>query len=118
MDTCLHHNVMATNANAAGKTVAKVWTFTSESNPDKEYECMQYTDLSTSCNCRGWTLRVDARGQRSCRHTRLVDMGKADAQCVSMHDYTKEDTRVKLAFETSVTKAKDTLASGKRRMSF
>lgn len=102
---------------AAGKTVAKVWTFVSDSNPDKEYETMQFTDLSTSCNCMGWTRRVDAKGERSCKHTRLVDQERADKTCASSHDYTKEDTRVKLAFETSVTKAKDTLGSGKRRLS-
>jgi len=106
------------SASAAGKTVAKVWTFVSDSNPDKEYETMQYTDLSTSCNCMVWTRRVDVNGDRSCKHTRLVDQGRADKTCASTHDYTKTDTRLKLEFETSVTKAKDTLGSGKRRMSF
>ena len=98
--------------------VAKVFAFTSDSNPDREYETLVYTDLSTSCNCPGWTRRVDARGHRSCKHTRLFDQGRAEKMCASMHDYTKEDTRVKLAFETSVSQAQDTMSSGKRRMSF
>ena len=104
------------NSNIAGKTVAKVWTFESSSNPDKTYETMQYTDLVTSCNCRGWINRVDARGNRSCTHTRMVDQGVADKRAISFHDYTKEDTRLKLEFDTAVAKAQDPMASGKRRL--
>lgn len=112
---------MAQSSKIDGKTIAKCWTFVSDSNPDNEYETLQYTDLSTSCNCRGWTMggkRLDAQGNRSCKHTRAVDMGKADRMSTTFHDYTKTDTRVKQAFEQSVTVAKDTLASGKRRMTF
>lgn len=98
--------------------IAKTWTFISDSNPDREYETLMMTDLSTSCNCPGWTRRVDAKGERSCKHTRLVDQGRADKVCVSSHDYTKSDDKIKQAFEVSVVKAKDTLGSGKRRMSF
>lgn len=88
----------------------------SDSNPDKEYETLQMANLETSCNCPGWTRRVDAKGNRSCKHTRLVDQGRADKVCVSMHDYTKADTRVKLEFETAVAEAKDPMSSGKRRL--
>lgn len=70
--------------------VAKVWTFASGSNPNKTYETLQYVDSTTSCNCPGWTRRVDASGNRSCRHTRDVHQGTADANAVSSHDYTSE----------------------------
>ena len=69
------------------KKIAKVWTFTSDSNPNKQYETLQYTDSSTSCGCPGWTRRVAADGSRTCKHTRLIDQGQADSQCVSSHEY-------------------------------
>ena len=78
------------------KNIAKVWLFGSESNPGREpYETILYTDGSTSCNCRGWTnLKKDAGGVRSCRHTRLVDMGQADSQAKTGKDYTKNVPKV------------------------
>jgi len=69
------------------KIVAKVWEFGSSSNPAKKYETLQYTDETISCNCPGWTRRVDAQGNRSCKHTRSVDMGTADSDCLNSHDY-------------------------------
>lgn len=68
------------------KDVAKVWTFESSSSK-KEYETLQYTDGSTSCNCPGWTRRVAADGSRTCKHTRMVDQGIADTRAVSFHEY-------------------------------
>ena len=73
------------------KTVSKVWTFGSDSNPDKEYETLQFTDGSTSCNCMGWTRRTAADGSRSCKHTRLVDMGRADDVCNATHSYERKE---------------------------
>jgi hypothetical protein len=70
------------------KNIAQVWTFASDSNPNMEYETLQYLDGSTSCNCKGWTRRVAADGSRSCKHTRLVDMGSADDHCTATHQYT------------------------------
>jgi len=69
------------------KTISKVWTFSSDSNPSVQYETLQYADGTTSCNCKGWTRRVAADGSRSCKHTRLVDMGTADAICTANHNY-------------------------------
>ena len=69
------------------KIISKVWAFPSDSNPSLEYETLQYTDGTTSCNCKGWTRRVASDGSRSCKHTRLVDMGAADVQCKSSHHY-------------------------------
>lgn len=68
--------------NPMNKTIAKVWTFESSSS-NNIYETLQYIDGSTSCDCPGWTRRA----QRICKHTRAVDMGIADQQCISCHDY-------------------------------
>ena len=72
------------------KQITRVWTFESDSNPNIEYETLQYTDGSTSCNCKGWTRRVAADGSRSCKHNRLVDMGTADANCTATHNYQQQ----------------------------
>jgi len=69
------------------KRIIKVWTFRSDSNPGVEYESLQYEDGTTSCNCKGWTRRVTPDGTRSCKHTRSVDMGTADDQCLATHHY-------------------------------
>lgn len=68
--------------------IKKVWTFLSESNPNKKYETLLYSDDSTSCNCPGWTRRFK-KGVRSCKHIRMVDMGTADQECTNSHDYAK-----------------------------
>ena len=69
------------------RTILKVWTFGSTSG-NGTYETLQYNDLSTSCNCAGWTRRVAVDGSRSCRHTRLVHQGLADQLAMRFHDYT------------------------------
>jgi hypothetical protein len=68
------------------KTIAKTWWFESGSNPDKKYETLQYEDGTTSCNCMGWCRRVDPNGLRSCKHTRMVQSGMADSECVKSLD--------------------------------
>ena len=68
------------------KAIAKVWTMLS-SNGHTEYETLQYTDGSASCNCPGWTRHVKDDGSRSCKHIRAVDMGSANQMCERMHDY-------------------------------
>src|SRR5512140_2780604 len=69
------------------KQITRVWSFASDSNPNIEYETLQYTDGTTSCNCIGWTRRVAADGSRSCKHTRYVDMGTAGNHCTATHSY-------------------------------
>ena len=69
------------------KQIHRVWTFASDSNPNIEYETLQYLDGSTSCNCKGWTRRVASDGSRSCKHSRIVDMGTADQHCTATHNY-------------------------------
>ena len=61
------------------KQITRVWSFASDSNPNIEYETLQYTDGTTSCNCMGWTRRVAVDGTRSCKHTRYVVSGTRDA---------------------------------------
>ena len=69
------------------KPIQRVWTFASDSNPELEYQTLQYNDGTTSCNCKGWTRRLAADGTRSCKHTRWVDLGTADRHCTSAKDY-------------------------------
>ena len=77
------------------KTISKIWTFASDSNRDKEYETLEFIDGSTSCNCMGWTRRTAADGSRSCKHTRLVDMGRADVHCKASHNYQQKENHAK-----------------------
>jgi hypothetical protein len=63
------------------KTIAKTWRFKSNSNPDKTYETIQYTDGTTSCQCKGWIIKKEGR-ERECTHTRMVENGLADSHCV------------------------------------
>ena len=79
------------------KALLKVWEFESSSSRGKNYETLLYADLSTSCNCMGWTRRTAPDGSRSCKHTRLVHMERADAECVSSHDYTRTSPGVAAA---------------------
>jgi hypothetical protein len=68
------------------KSIAKVWTFKSSSS-DKTYQALLYSDGSTSCDCPGWTRRCDSSGKRTCRHTRSVELGNADAEAANFHSY-------------------------------
>src|SRR5580765_5358875 len=79
------------------KAIRKVWTFESDSNPNIEYETLQYSDGSTSCNCKGWTRRVAGDGTRSCKHTRYVDIGIADQNCVASHNYQEQSQRKEIS---------------------
>jgi len=69
------------------KPIHKVWTFRSDSDPDVSYQTLLCTDGTTSCECRGWCRRVAADGSRSCKHTRMVDLGTADQHCTATHEY-------------------------------
>jgi len=40
------------------KSINRVWTFASASDPDIQYQTLQYSDGTTSCDCKGWTRRV------------------------------------------------------------
>ena len=69
------------------KNISNVWTFPSDSNPNIQYETLQFVNGTTSCNCKGWTRRVATDGARSCKHTRYVDMGISDQHCTATHNY-------------------------------
>ncbi len=69
------------------KKITRVWSFASDSNPNLEYQTLQYADGTSSCNCKGWTRRVAPDGSRSCKHTRSVNMGTADDHCKATHSY-------------------------------
>ena len=63
--------------------VVKIWHFSSETSTGRPpYQTLLYDNGATSCNCWGWCKRtsiVEGRVCRSCKHTRLVDSGQADA---------------------------------------
>jgi hypothetical protein len=66
--------------------IARSWMFESSSGSGV-YETLQYTTGALSCACPGWTRRVDRNGQRSCKHTRMVEQGVADMHAVSSKVY-------------------------------
>jgi hypothetical protein len=66
--------------------IVQTWTFESSSGHGL-YETIRYINGGTSCDCPGWTRRVDDRGQRSCKHTRWVEQGVADRMSVSTKRY-------------------------------
>lgn len=66
--------------------ISKAWTFKSSSGT-KRYQTLQYADGTTSCDCPGWTRRAGVNNERSCKHTRSVLMGQADAEALSKMDY-------------------------------
>jgi hypothetical protein len=69
-----------------GKEVAKIYAMPSSSG-SKTYQTVQYVDGSTSCDCMGWTRRVQPDGSRTCKHIRFVDMGIADREAVSSQNF-------------------------------
>jgi len=94
------------------KDIAKVWEFASSSSNAK-YETLQYVDSTTSCNCPGWTRRVAADGSRSCKHTRMVDMGTADRECAATHDYTRSGVKAPAKVQASAPLAAPTKKTAK-----
>ena len=55
------------------KTVTQEFQFKSKSNPNgKGYTALLYADGTTSCNCRGWTIKKSDK-ERGCRHTKEVE---------------------------------------------
>ena len=69
---------------------AKVWDFESDSNPNKSYQSVLYTNGTTSCNCMGWTRHKQAGGDRTCKHVEWIAMGLADARCAASNDFRQE----------------------------
>lgn len=63
-------------------SVNYAWKFLS-SDGKRIYETLRYTDGSVSCDCPGWTRRVGADGDRTCKHCREVQMGTANQSATS-----------------------------------
>jgi hypothetical protein len=64
------------------RTIVQTFYFDS-SKGNKVYETLLYDDKSTSCDCPGWCRRVQSDGSRSCKHTRLVEAGRAISACTN-----------------------------------
>ena len=74
--------------------IAKSWMFASSSGSGI-YETILYVTGATSCNCKGWTSHLDKKtGQRSCKHTRMVEQGVADQAAESCHNYISDGASV------------------------
>lgn len=105
--------------------IAKTWMFASSSGSGM-YETILYVNGTSSCNCNGWTRRVDKQGKRSCKHTRMVEQGVADSAAESCKNYTSSDTSLLkgavklLGVEKSkpVQKQKDSTPSGRPKSRF
>ena len=94
----------------------KSWWFPSESNPNKPpYETMLNDDESLSCNCPGWTRRLERSGRRSCRHTRLVEAGLADDCAVKVIDYRTGSTQNPISFRQPKKTGEKTINLNKSR---
>jgi len=76
---------MSTENNMRNKKPVRYWTFESSSG-SKTYQAIFYDDSSTSCDCMGWTRRVAPDGSRSCKHTRSIEMGRADYDSVAFSE--------------------------------
>src|SRR5678816_2896881 len=59
------------------KAVAYRWEFQSSSGKGT-HETLLYYDGTLSCSCPGWTKR----SIRSCKHTRMVEAGKAHGEAI------------------------------------
>lgn len=65
------------------KTIARTFIFESDSDPDRTYQTLQYTDGTTSCDCKGWTRR-NPPGGRTCKHVRYVLAGLGNRHAISV----------------------------------
>lgn len=68
------------------KAIHKTWAFRS-SNGHTMYQTLLFAGGETSCDCPGWTRRVAPDGSRSCKHTRMVELGIADSIAEKFMDY-------------------------------
>lgn len=75
----------------SARMLACVFVFISDSNPQKKYQALQYTDGSTSCECPGWVFRKKTLpdGSRTCKHTRWIDCGVAESHAETVTRYSE-----------------------------
>lgn len=64
------------------QTINQIWAFGSSSGGNV-YQTIRWESGAVSCDCPGWTRRVAPDGSRSCKHTRMVDLGLADQACLA-----------------------------------
>lgn len=71
------------------KVIATLFVFESDSRPGKTYQSLQYTDGSTSCECPGWVFKRKSTvdGQRTCKHTRLIESGFGARSALRVVEY-------------------------------
>lgn len=74
------------------KRVVKVWTFRGNlrGSVQDRYETIRYADGTLSCDCRGWCRCADEDGNRTCKHTRMVEQGVADKRAMTVRVPTRE----------------------------
>lgn len=59
------------------RIIVRTYFFGSDSSPGKEYQTLEYSDNTQTCDCKGWVFKkkATADGQRTCKHTRIVQCG-------------------------------------------
>ena len=55
------------------RTIVSTHIFASDSSPGTKYQTLVYNDGTLSCDCKGWTRRVQGDGSRTCKHVREVE---------------------------------------------
>ncbi len=102
--------------------ISKAWTFVSERNGGPLYQTLQYADGTTSCDCFGWTRRVqkmaDGSTRRSCKHTRMVDMQTADLYATAKQGYAMGQKAASVSPSGKLQPTTTILKSVKRRIRF
>jgi hypothetical protein len=59
------------------RTIDRTYSFESSSDRNRFYQTIVWSDGLISCDCPGWTRRVQPDGSRTCKHTRSVRAGTA-----------------------------------------
>lgn len=72
--------------------IAVMFVFQSDSNPNKQYQTLQYVNGTTSCECPGWKFKRPGN-QRLCKHTRWVDAGLANQHAIKVTEYSVVTTK-------------------------
>lgn len=96
------------------KEIATAFVFQSDSNPAKTYQCLQYTDGTTSCDCPGWKFKRASMGnERSCKHVRYVAAGLGSRHAISV---VEQSTPAKRTPQRAM--AEPSFGRSKRRFNF
>lgn len=87
----------------SARTIACLYVFASDSSLGITYQALQYTDATTSCECKGWTYkrRNTPDGARTCKHTRWIDLGMAEQHAVKIVRYAEVTTAPRRPIQVS-----------------